>query len=146
MRNAPFYRQLGYSSSIEGIRKILENRFVLFVLLIIILTVICLILRIGLYGDSIRIEKVIFTGKEGKSKEGCPIAKCILRRSGQKEQLLALVRKREGHHCDATYIIVAIVVWDAIDNYFADKLYDTIVYKVNNFGIKTERRCGQNET
>jgi hypothetical protein len=150
VRNVPYYKQLGYASSIQGIRKILEQRFVSqnFVKLC---RGVCSefdfkFVRIGLFGRAIRIENVVYTGKEAKSKEGCPVAKSILRRSDDFEIVLALVRHRKGHRCEASYIIVGIVVWDAIDKYFADNLYDIIVYKVNNFGISTERRCAQNET
>ncbi|XP_054168195.1 methylcytosine dioxygenase TET2-like [Oppia nitens] len=126
-KNIPYYKQLGYSSSIKGIRKILEN-------------------RIGLYGNAIRIELVIYMDKEGKSKEGCPIAKSIIRRSSSQEIVLALVRRRKGHKCQSSYIIVSIVVWDAIDLQFADNLFDMIVNKVNDYGIPTKRRCAQNES
>lgn len=97
-------------------------------------------------GKAIRIETVIYAGKEAKSKEGCPVAKSILRRTNDQEIVLALVRYRKGHKCSAAYIIVSIVVWDAIDRYFADKLYDIIVYKVNEYGVSTERRCARNES
>lgn len=102
-------------------------------------------IRLGAFGEAIRIEKIKYTKKEGKTKEGCPIAKWIIRRSNKKEQLLVLIKHRKGHKCNATFIIVAIVVWEAIDEQFAHYLYDLITYKTFHFGIQTKRRCAQNE-
>lgn len=53
-----FYTHLGAAASLLDLRSDLER-------------------RTGLKGNAIRFEKVVYTGKEGKTTQGCPMAKWV---------------------------------------------------------------------
>lgn len=121
-----YYTHLGAASSLEELRRETET-------------------RVGLSGKQLRIEKVVYTGKEGKSSQGCPIAKWVIRRVDPEEKLLFIVKRRQGHRCKAAFIVICIVVWDGIPTQEADSVYRMLSVKLNKYGLPTVRRCATNE-
>ncbi|KAF5296821.1 hypothetical protein FQA39_LY12339 [Lamprigera yunnana] len=121
-----YYTHLGCSNSLPNLRKDLED-------------------RTGVNGSALRIEKICYTGKEGKTPQGCPIAKWIIRRASFDEKYLIIVKQRFGHNCFAAIIVVCIVAWDGVVRGDADTIYDMLCNKLNKFGLPTNRRCATNE-
>ncbi|KAL7049374.1 hypothetical protein ACKWTF_003670 [Chironomus riparius] len=121
-----YYTHLGCASTVAELRKEIEQ-------------------RAGLTGKQLRIEKVLYTGKEGKSTQGCPTAKWVIRRVDPEEKALFIVKRRQGHRCRAAFIVISIVVWDAMPLIEADNMYKLLVHKLNKFGLPTTRRCATNE-
>ncbi|ELU00383.1 hypothetical protein CAPTEDRAFT_102094, partial [Capitella teleta] len=125
-REGPYYTHLGAGPTVPAIRELMEK-------------------RMNITGDALRIEKVIYTGREGKSPQGCPVAKWILRRSSKDEKCMVIVRQRPGHTCPTAIMVIAIVVWDGIPETQATGLYDYLRHTLPDNGHETERRCGTNE-
>lgn len=98
-----YYTHLGAAATLKELREAIEE-------------------RLGNTGKSLRIEKICYTGKEGKTTQGCPLAKWVIRRSGLDEKFLALVKHRQGHSCSTSWIVVCIIVWEGIPLLEADKV------------------------
>ncbi|CAG9840103.1 unnamed protein product [Diabrotica balteata] len=70
---------------------------------------------------------------------------CANTLKNENEKYLVIVKQRRGHFCHSTFIVVALVVWDGVEQGNADELYSLLTEKLNKFGLPTKRRCATND-
>ena len=88
---------------------------------------------------------VRFTRNEGKTSEGCPIAKWIIQRAGPHEKYLVVVKERYKHYCDYTWVVAAIISWNGLPRDLADKAYEEISSNIYEFGELASQKCKTNK-
>nr|CAD7399877.1 unnamed protein product [Timema cristinae] len=109
-----YYTHLGAAASLTDLRTDVEK-------------------RTGLKEKAVRIEKIMYTGKEGKTTQGCPLAKWIIRRSSLDEKVLCVVKHRQGHKCPTAWIVVVMVAWEGVPSHEADRVYSLLAHKLNRY-------------
>ncbi|KAL5250071.1 hypothetical protein ACHWQZ_G015966 [Mnemiopsis leidyi] len=124
---APSYCHLGYGSSYENLRATLESRY-------------------DLRGPALRLVEIQYTGKEAKSKEGCPVVQSVIQRTSLQEQVCVLYRHRSGHSCESALIVVVIVQWEGLPAETASDVYATLAATLPSDGVPTQRQCDKNQT
>lgn len=72
----------------------------------------------------------MYTGKEGKTTSGCPLAKWVIRRANLDEKLLVVVKHRPGHRCSTAWIVVVLVAWEGVTSKDADYIYSMLTHKL----------------
>ena len=68
-----------------------------------------------------------------------PAAVQVIRRRDSSEQLLAVAKRRPGHRCRSAYLVLALVLWDALQSSRADTLYRSLVHRLNQSATPTRR-------
>lgn len=79
------------------------------------------------------VSQILYTGKEGKTTQGCPMAKWIIRRASLDEKVLVVVKHRPGHRCSTAWIVVVLVAWEGVSQNESDHLYNVLVHKLNKY-------------
>lgn len=74
---------------------------------------------------------MVYTGKEGKTTQGCPLAKWVIRRATLDEKVLVIVKHRQGHKCPTAWIVVVLVAWEGVPAHDADHIYSMLTHKLN---------------
>ena len=117
--SGPYYTQLGHAALESQLRQVLEARFRVEEL-------------------ALKMEEVTFSGKEGIMKGGCPQVKWVFGRICTVEMFLCVWKRRPGHKCKYSVIVISIVCWDGVDQQLAAQAYLRLSSKMSDFGRETK--------
>ncbi|TNN75244.1 Methylcytosine dioxygenase TET1 [Liparis tanakae] len=112
----PYYTHLGAGPTVPAVRELMENR----------------------YAERLLVD--LRLGGMGRSQ-----SQRVIRRGGEQEKLLCLVRRRPGHFCDTAVLVILILAWEGISRPVADNLYQELTQTLFKHGSPTSRRCSLNE-
>ena len=60
------------------------------------------------------------------SREQCPVAKWIIRRTPANEKYLVVYKQRPGHICQYAVTVAAILCYEAVNRSLADLTYNSV--------------------
>ena len=121
-KSDPFYTQMGIFDSIPSVRTWVRSW--------------------GYSNKEIRIEEILWQKNKEESEQGCPQAKEIIHRG--KEKILLTVKRRNGHNCPFSIIVVQILIYDAFAEGKAESFYDRLSPIIGEYGKPVDRACRYN--
>lgn len=90
--------------------------------------------------------KIIYSGIEAKTSQGCPTSEWVIRRESKEELFLVIYRHHKGHTCDEPYTVISIVLWEGLSEARSMQLYSQLTDVLPKYGFPTSRRCEKNES
>ena len=95
--------------------------------------------------EDVNVFPCVFSDKPGPTtEEGCPLPYLTI--SKGVEKFLIVAKEREGHICEARYIVLAIIEWEFLPEEKAIDLHTNLKRLSQQFVAQLPRGCAQNRT
>ena len=66
-----------------------------------------------------------------------------MRRSGPEEKYMVIAKRRAGHTCTQTWIVIAVIAWEGVASASADSSYSFLSNKLSRHGMPVAvSQCG----